>query len=62
VFIAAGEQHTCAVLETGTVRCWGNNHFGQLGYGNTAPVGDDETPASVGDVRWPPLSRHPRGQ
>ena len=50
VQIAAGWYHTCARLETGAVRCWGANYFGQLGYGHTRNIGDDETPASVGDV------------
>jgi hypothetical protein len=48
--ITAGAYHTCALLDTGAVRCWGYGLNGQLGYGNTASVGDDETPASVGTV------------
>jgi alpha-tubulin suppressor-like RCC1 family protein len=48
--IAAGGNHTCALLESGAVRCWGYGGNGQLGYGDTASIGDDETPASVGDV------------
>jgi alpha-tubulin suppressor-like RCC1 family protein len=48
--ITAGSSHTCALLDTGKVRCWGYNKYGQLGYGNTDWVGDDETPASAGDV------------
>ncbi len=48
--IDAGEAHTCAVLDTGAVRCWGNGGQGRLGYGNTITIGDDETPASAGDV------------
>ena len=48
--IAAGGWHTCALLDTGSVRCWGAGTFGQLGYGNTETIGDDETPASAGDV------------
>jgi len=31
--IAAGDDFTCALRVTGTVRCWGRNTFGQLGNG-----------------------------
>ena len=31
VAIAAGEQHSLAVLRDGTVRAWGENNYGQLG-------------------------------
>lgn len=48
--VALHEGHTCAVLTDGSIRCWGANTYGQLGYGNTAHVGDDETPESVGPV------------
>ena len=48
--IAAGTDHTCALLVGGTVRCWGRGHVGALGYGNTDDIGDDETPASAGNV------------
>ncbi len=49
-FISAGEGHTCVIVEGGDVLCWGNNEFGQLGYGHTEVIGDDETPASAGVV------------
>jgi Regulator of chromosome condensation (RCC1) repeat len=29
--VAAGGVHTCALLDDGTVRCWGDNTVGQLG-------------------------------
>jgi alpha-tubulin suppressor-like RCC1 family protein len=48
--ITAGLLHTCAVVGAGTVRCWGSGGRGQLGHGNAATIGDDETPASAGDV------------
>ena len=50
VAIAAGEEHTCALLDNGTVRCWGVSNKGQLGYGVTPPIGDNETPAAAGPV------------
>ncbi|HEY6561982.1 MAG TPA: hypothetical protein VI072_32165 [Polyangiaceae bacterium] len=48
--LVPGYYHTCALLEGGRVRCWGRGEFGMLGYGNTRNIGDDETPASAGDV------------
>jgi alpha-tubulin suppressor-like RCC1 family protein len=33
--IAAGGEHSLALLSNGTVRAWGNNREGQLGIGNT---------------------------
>ena len=40
--IDGGEYHTCAVLDTNDIRCWGTSSFGQLGYGYNYNVGDDE--------------------
>jgi len=53
--IRAGDAHTCALLSTGGLRCWGTATSGQLGYGNNIPVGAISTnlypyPYSAGDV------------
>ena len=32
--LAAGAAHTCLLIDTGLVRCWGANQFGQLGGGS----------------------------
>jgi alpha-tubulin suppressor-like RCC1 family protein len=44
--IAVNGDHTCALLQDNTLRCWGLNSNGQLGYGNTATFGEvtGETP------------------
>mgnify|MGYP002620789695 CR=1 FL=1 len=33
--VSAGEDHTCAIQDEGSLWCWGNNATGQLGAGNT---------------------------
>lgn len=32
--IVAGELHTCALLDDSSVKCWGDNSWGQLGQGD----------------------------
>jgi alpha-tubulin suppressor-like RCC1 family protein len=43
--IAAGSQHTCALMDDETIHCWGLGDHGRLGYGNQDSVGDDEPPS-----------------
>ncbi|KAK3265672.1 hypothetical protein CYMTET_25664 [Cymbomonas tetramitiformis] len=52
VQVSCGKAHTCVLLEEGEVRCWGNNEFGQLGYGHTRSLGDEpgEMPPPVVDL------------
>jgi alpha-tubulin suppressor-like RCC1 family protein len=58
VQIAAGNAHTCAALDDGALRCWGNNQSGGLGYGHTDNLGDDAAEMPVPDVPLPgPVSR-----
>eukprot|EP01083_Nonionella_stella_P151010 482041_1 len=38
--ITAGSSHTCALSTTNTIKCFGSNGGGQLGYGDTHPRGD----------------------
>ncbi len=39
--IVAGYWHTCALSGDAAVKCWGDNTYGQLGYGNTYHIGDE---------------------
>ena len=48
--VSVGGGHVCARSAGGQVRCWGDGAGGRLGYRNTDNIGDDETPASAGDV------------
>ncbi len=35
VTVSLGEEHTCANLDDGSLKCWGRNDYGQLGVGST---------------------------
>lgn len=49
--VTTGQSHTCAVLDTGAVVCWGAGGRGTLGSGNTSPVG--RNPGEMGDALVP---------
>ena len=40
VALSLGFYHTCALLDNGKVKCWGDNRYGHLGLGDTANRGD----------------------
>jgi alpha-tubulin suppressor-like RCC1 family protein len=40
VALAAGAYHTCAVLESGAIACWGDDEYGQLGSSDLVDRGD----------------------
>ncbi|MCB1017083.1 MAG: carboxypeptidase regulatory-like domain-containing protein [Acidimicrobiales bacterium] len=46
--ISAGADFTCALLDDGSVKCWGENRFGQLGLGDTDDRGVG--PGEMGDA------------
>jgi alpha-tubulin suppressor-like RCC1 family protein len=50
IALVAGAAHVCALAASGEVSCWGKNDVGQLGYGHTEAIGDDEPVASHGTV------------
>ena len=48
--VTAGGTHTCALMATGGVRCWGNNLYGQLGDGTTTNRWTSVAVAGLPDV------------
>jgi alpha-tubulin suppressor-like RCC1 family protein len=49
ISVGTGEQHTCALMAGGTVKCWGYWFYGSLGDGRTATSGTpfDTNPVDV---------------
>jgi alpha-tubulin suppressor-like RCC1 family protein len=51
VQLSVGSTHGCALLSNHDVTCWGEGTNGQLGYGNTNNIGDDEPVSVAGAVQ-----------
>lgn len=45
--ISVGVSHTCALLDTGAAKCWGENTFGSLGDGTYGPAAGSTVPVDV---------------
>ena len=42
--VSLGDSHTCAILDDDSLKCWGNNNYGKLGYNGSNRF----TPTAVG--------------
>ena len=59
VSVSAGYSSTCAILDNGSVRCWGHNQYGRTGLGTTpgntgdedGEMGDDLATVELGTGR-----------
>lgn len=59
--LTSGVNHNCALLKDFTVRCWGQNNYGQLGVGHTSTRGETQSsqseyvnsPVDLGTNRYP---------
>lgn len=48
--VGLGSASTCVVTTTGSVRCWGNNRAGILGYGHSSNIGATESPNQASNI------------
>ena len=46
--LSSGSRHTCAILDNGSVSCWGLNNYGQLGNGGTSDTNTPTLTSSLG--------------
>jgi alpha-tubulin suppressor-like RCC1 family protein len=45
IAVTAGRDHTCALSDDGTLRCWGGDTYGELG--NDEPLAASQTPVTI---------------
>ena len=64
--VTAGGQHTCAILDDDSVKCWGGSGSGQLGLGDTSnrggaanEMGDNLPAVNLGTLPPPPYPPPP---
>lgn len=48
--VHAGPLRTCVITVDHQLVCWGANHSGELGYGHTETIGDDEPASAAGII------------
>ncbi|MBI5607326.1 MAG: hypothetical protein HY902_00430, partial [Deltaproteobacteria bacterium] len=48
--LALGDAHACALLGDGTIQCWGNHNYGQLGDGTAASPTGRSSPVKVSGI------------
>ena len=51
VALSSGGSHTCAILDNGSVSCWGYGYYGQLGNGGTSDKSTPTLTSSLGTGR-----------
>ena len=51
VAISSGDDHTCAILDNGSVACWGEGMYGRLGNGETSSQSTPTLTSSLGTGR-----------
>lgn len=49
IAVSVGGRHTCAVLGSNNIKCWGENVEDELGYGDTRPRGGSSADDRMGD-------------